>query len=180
MQRKIKQIGSSIVFIFVNYVVAYIPLWSVRKCFYKCLGMKIGRGSRIYMKCTVYKPWNITIGNNTTINEKCVLDGRGGLVIGDNSSVSIQSMIISASHKSKSKSFEYYESGVIIGNNVWLGARAIVLDGSVLNDASIISAGSVFKGVAEKDTIYAGIPAVVYKKRCLEEPYELCHSDFFR
>lgn len=176
----VKQMISSIIFLFLNYVVSYIPIWHIRKIFYMLFGMKIGKGSRIYMKCTVVDPWQIVIGENTVINEKCYLDGRGGLVIGSNTSISMQSIILTASHDRKSAGFNYYEGKVIIKDNVWLGARAIVLDNSIIENGCIIAAGSSFKGFTEAGYIYAGIPAKKTKERKLESLYELSYRDFFR
>lgn len=95
----IKRFVDAVLYIFYNYIVAYIPSWTLRKCFYILGGMKIGKGSRIYMKCKVRSPWNIRIGNNTIINEECYLDGRGSLIIGNNVSISYYTVIITASHE---------------------------------------------------------------------------------
>lgn len=176
----LKQIVYSLTFLFINYVVAYIPIWHIRKLFYLIFGMHIGRNSRIHMKCTVINPWGITIGTNTIINEQCFLDGRGGLVIGNDTSISVQSMILTASHDRRSRSFEYYESGVVIGNNVWMGARAMVLDNSKVEDGCIISAGSSLKGNTEAGYIYTGVPARKARARELEGPYTISYKNFFR
>lgn len=69
---------SNLVYIFCNYFVAYIPCWTVRKFFYRCLGMKLGRGTRINMRCVIMTPWKIKIGENTMINEYALIDGGGG------------------------------------------------------------------------------------------------------
>lgn len=61
-----------------NGIIAHIPSWNVRKLFYRMLGMKIGKHSRIMMNTTVMIPWRISIGENSTITEQCFLDGRGG------------------------------------------------------------------------------------------------------
>lgn len=175
-----KRVFYALSLLFLNCFVSYIPIWWVRRLLYKCTGLKIGSGSRIYMKCTLVQPWKITIGKNTIINEGCVLDGRGTLNIGDNCSISMQTMIISASHDRKSKEFAYYKKPVVIKNCVWTGVRAIILDGSILNDRSIISAGSVFKGIAEEEGIYVGVPASLQKKRGLKDNYTLQFTDYFR
>lgn len=180
MRKYLKQIVYSLVYIFLNYFVAYIPCWHIRKILYKLFGLKIGKGSRIYMKCTLINPWNIIIGDNTTVNEKCVLDGRGGLEIGSNTSISLQTMILSASHKRKSDTFEYCEGKVIIKDNVWIGARAIILDNSEIGAKALIAAGSTFKGIADEGYIYSGVPAEKKRSRELLGSYTLDYIDFFR
>lgn len=172
--------ANALVYIFLNYFVANIPIWSFRKAMYKLMGMKIGKGSRIYMKCIVQYPWNISIGKNSIINENCVLDGRGGLEIRDNVSISLFSTIITASHNSKSGEFEYVKGKVIIEDNVWIGTRSVILQGTILRDSCILAAASSLKGDTEKGFIYAGVPAKKTKNRKLEKKYNLEFKDYWR
>mgnify|MGYP000106572635 FL=1 len=176
----IKRIAESLIYIFLNYIVANIPCWEIRKIFYKIFGMKIGKHSRIYMKCIVRVPWRIKIGTHTVINENCYLDGRGGLEIGDNVSISFFSIIITASHNSKSENFEYIKEKTIICDSAWIGARATILQGSRLEQGCILAAGSSLKGETEAGYIYAGVPAVKMKDRGIKRVTISNHFDFFR
>ena len=49
-------------------------------------------------------------------------------------------------------------TGVAIGSNVFLGARAIVLKGAVIGDNSVIGAGSVVSGLIPANVVAAGNP----------------------
>lgn len=49
---------------------------------------------------------------------------------------------------------------VKIGDNVFIGARAMILPGTVIGDNCIIGAGSVVKGILENNMIYCGNPAL--------------------
>ena len=104
----IKTLAYDGLYVVINYFISYIPFWTIRKLLYKLCGLKIGRGSRINMRCILFEPWNISIGNNTIINEFCLLDGRGKLSIGDNCSISMYSIIYTASHYSNSIKFDSY------------------------------------------------------------------------
>lgn len=177
---RIKTIIASLIYLFANYIVAYIPSWTIRKVLYRCMGMKIGHGSRIYMKCIVRIPWRITIGNNTIINENCYLDGRGGITIGDNVSVSFFSFLISASHDSRSGNFKFVKDRITIKDNAWIGANAIILQGTTVEKACILAAGSTLKGNTEEGYIYAGIPAVKRRSRELQGIYTQHHIEYFR
>lgn len=46
-----------------------------------------------------------------------------------------------------------------VGNDVWIGARAIVRDGVTIGDGAIIGAGAVVVGDIEPYAIYGGVPA---------------------
>lgn len=48
---------------------------------------------------------------------------------------------------------------VIIGDNVWLGARAFISKGTVIPNGCVIGAMSfVSKSLEKENTIYAGVP----------------------
>ena len=159
-------------YVLCNYLVANIPCWHIRRVLYRLLGMKVGKGSRIMMKVTVTHPWKIRIGCNTVINEHCYLDGRGSLEIGDNVNVSIFSVLITGSHRTKSPEFEYYTEPIKINDGVWIAARSTVLNGCVLEKNCVISAGAVVmsRTKCEQNGIYVGVPAVYVRKRELEAP----------
>ena len=65
---------------------------------------------------------------------------------------------------SSSTSFDEY-SPINIGNDVWIGARAIVLDGVLIGDGAIIGAGSVVTKDVPAYAVVGGVPAKVLRYR---------------
>jgi acetyltransferase-like isoleucine patch superfamily enzyme len=59
-------------------------------------------------------------------------------------------------------------NGVLIGNNVWAGARCVFLPGTVIGDDAVIAAGSVVRGTVPAGEVWGGIPA--RKIRTIEGP----------
>ena len=57
------------------------------------------------------------------------------------------------------------ELPVIIGNDVWIGDRVMILPGVHIGDGSIIAAGAVVTHDVPEYSIVAGVPAKVIKKR---------------
>jgi len=75
----------------------------------------------------------------------------------------------------KNYEFEEYLS-VEIGNDVWIGARAIILDGIKIGDGAIIAANAVVTKDVPPYAIVGGIPAKVIKHRFKPEKIaELLH-----
>ena len=173
-------IHNDVEYIFLNYFVAYIPLWTVRRFLYKIFGMKIGKKSRIAMRAVVFKPRGIEIGERNVINEFVLLDGRSGLKIGNDNSISMFAKIYTGTHNSHSDSFEYRGGVTTLCDNCWIGTSAIVMPGSTVNDFAIISANSLFKGVAEEKGIYQGVPAVLIRNRGVTDKYQLSYLSFYR
>ncbi len=58
---------------------------------------------------------------------------------------------------------------VIIGNDVWIGANALLLSGTKIGDGAIVGAGSVVTKPVEPYAIAAGNPASTIKKRFDQE-----------
>ena len=57
------------------------------------------------------------------------------------------------------------EFNTVIGNDVWIGYRAIILNGVTVGDGAIIGAGAVVTKNVEPYSIVAGVPARVIRKR---------------
>jgi acetyltransferase-like isoleucine patch superfamily enzyme len=53
---------------------------------------------------------------------------------------------------------------VVIGDDVWIGANAIILKGVRIGDRAIIGAGAIVTRNVESDTVVAGNPARVVKQ----------------
>lgn len=61
---------------------------------------------------------------------------------------------------------------VTIGNDVWIGARAIVLDGASIGDGAIVAAGAVVAGEVPPYAVVSGVPAEVVRYRFDEATIE--------
>jgi len=60
-----------------------------------------------------------------------------------------------------------------IGNDVWIGARAIVLDGVRIGDGAIVAAGAVVAKDVAPYSIVGGVPAKEIRKRFDEKKIDL-------
>ena len=64
--------------------------------------------------------------------------------------------------------FEEYKQ-ILIGNDVWIGAGAIVLDGVKIGDGAIVAAGTVVTKDVPPYSIVGGVPAKIIKFRFSDE-----------
>ncbi len=60
------------------------------------------------------------------------------------------------------------QHNIVIGNDVWVGHAAIILEGTSIGNGAIIAAGSVVTKDVEPYTIVAGVPAKEIRKRFSE------------
>ncbi|GAA4459045.1 hypothetical protein GCM10023189_32190 [Nibrella saemangeumensis] len=68
----------------------------------------------------------------------------------------------------KNINFHEYKD-IFIGSDVWIGARAIVMDGVKINHGAVIAAGAVVTKDVPAYSIVGGVPAKVIKYRFPEE-----------
>jgi acetyltransferase-like isoleucine patch superfamily enzyme len=61
---------------------------------------------------------------------------------------------------------DFYKSlPVIVGNDVWIGYRSIIMDGVKIGDGAIVAAGAVVTKDVEPYTVVGGVPAKPIKRR---------------
>lgn len=90
---------------------------------------------------------SITIGNNVKIG--------GGVCIYDTDFHSLDPVIRRSSEDFKNRA----EKPVVIGNDVFIGAKSIILKGVTIGENSVIGAGSVVTKSVPANQIWAGNPA---------------------
>lgn len=82
--------------------------------------------------------------------------------IGENTKISFENMLITSTHDKDN--FKLVKARpIVIGKNVWITTRCIVLGGVTIGDNSIIGAGSVVTGDIPANCFAAGNPAKVVK-----------------
>lgn len=131
---------------------------------------QIGKGVTIHHSVYIRNPEKLRIDNNSNINHGCELYCRGGITIGSGTMIAYQAMIFSDSRTFMGKTplkhrKERTMLPVIIGSDVWIGARAIILPGVHIHDHAIVAAGAVVTNDVEPWAIVAGNPARIVKNR---------------
>eukprot|EP00127_Corallochytrium_limacisporum_P000568 Clim_evm7s19 gene=Clim_evmTU7s19 len=116
--------------------------------------------------------FNITVGKDFFMNfNGTILDGAR-VEIGDQFLAGPDVKIIAATHPTdpaiRASGLEFAKP-VTIGNNVWVGAGAIILPGVTVGDNAVIGAGAVVTKNVPDRTIVAGNPARIIREITAEE-----------
>ena len=102
----------------------------------------------------------IKIGNNTTIGYYIIIHAMGGVIIGDNVMISPNVHIYSQNHgiqKNKNMNIQkQMAKGILIENDVWIGANSVILDGVRIGIGVVVGAGSVVTKSIPDYEIWAG------------------------
>lgn len=108
----------------------------------------------------------IHIGDNTYLNYDCVLLDVCEITIGDRCQFGPRVQILTATHPVNAEERAAgWEAGdpVHIGDDVWIGAGAIVLAGVTVGSRSVIGAGAVVTRDVPPGVVVAGNPARVLR-----------------
>lgn len=169
----------AIKFYFINRLISKVPSFTVRHYFYKkILNYKIGINSSIHMDCFVTGE-NINLGDNVIINRRCYLDGRIGINFKNNISISPEVYILSLDHDPNDFKFATRGSIVTIEDDVWIGARALILPGVTIGKGAVIAAGSVVTKNVEPYKIVGGVPSRILSDRNKNLDYKCAYFPWF-
>ena len=111
----------------------------------------------------------LSIGNNSGLGVNCQIQGT--VSIGDNVMMGPDVLIYTTNHEFRCKDIPMRDQGyqpekpVSIGNDVWIGARAIILPGVHIGDGCVIGAGAVVTKDVPPYCVCAGNPAKAVKER---------------
>ncbi len=134
--------------------------------------LTLGRSSNISPNAVFSNPERITIGDRVRIGSRCHIwagHANGCIRIGDDCLFGPEVMVTAASYRYNDgapvTAQRMDEADVVIGNDVWLATRAMVLPGAVIGDGAIIAAGAIVKGEIPPYAIAAGQPARIVGTR---------------
>lgn len=111
----------------------------------------------------------IKIGRNSLVGEYSVIRGQGGVTIGDRVYTSPFTQIIAVNHVFDDPTRPFVDQGItaegiIIEDDVWLGAGAVITDGIRVGKGSVVAAGAVVTKDVPPHTVVAGVPARIIKE----------------
>jgi virginiamycin A acetyltransferase len=108
----------------------------------------------------------VVIGADCAINSGTVIYTGNGIRIGDAVLIAANCTLAPTNHafgdvgkRIRDQGFQPSRGGIVIEDDVWLGANVVVLDGAVIGKGCVVAAGAVVRGALEPYSIYAGAPA---------------------
>ena len=120
-------------------------------------GVYFGRGSQI------------SIGNNSMIGADAIIGSAAEVKIGSNVLMGPQVLIYTSNHGTSRgmpmRLQPLHFAPVTIGDDVWIGARCILLPGVTVGDGAVIAAGAVVTKDIPAYAVVAGVPARVLRFR---------------
>jgi acetyltransferase-like isoleucine patch superfamily enzyme len=103
----------------------------------------------------------VRLGRDVYVGRGCQLVAYAGLTVGDRCRFGERVSVHDEDHAPGGHG--YLVTPVAIGDDVWLGAGAVVLRGSTIGDGAVVAAGAVVRGHVPARSVVGGVPARVLR-----------------
>jgi len=165
----------------------------LRRLFYSYRFNQLGDNATLGRGLLLYEAHNISIGMNFSARRNCILGAingqllignhvsiaenvtinaseQGKIVLGDYVLIAPNSVLRSSDHVISSVNNPIREQGhtggeIIVQDDVWIGANAVVVANVHIGKGAVIGAGAVVTKDVEPYAIVGGVPAKFIKKR---------------
>jgi maltose O-acetyltransferase len=139
----------------------------------KYIFTKTGRSFNVEKNAYFGYGRNLSIGEHSGIGKNMQIVGTeqgGRLDIGDDVMIGADVIVYLITHKHDRTDIPIDRQGtttstVMIGDDVWIGTRTIIMPGITIGDHAIVGAGSIVTRDVPAWAVAAGAPAVVKKYR---------------
>ncbi|WP_183094899.1 acyltransferase [Nocardioides stalactiti] len=108
---------------------------------------------------------DVVIGDDVVINSGCVLYTGNGITIGNAVAIAANCVLAPANHQYddpdvliRDQGFRASKGGIVIEDDVWIGAGCVILDGAVIGRGAVIGAMTLVRGEVPPYAVAAGNP----------------------
>jgi acetyltransferase-like isoleucine patch superfamily enzyme len=131
------------------------------------------QGCWLWPEDTEHDGIRIRIGSGNYFNRGVMIDACGYVEIGDKNMFGPDIYITDSNHtfgKGISPKHAPMQKGLVkIGNQCWIGAKAIILRNVELGDGCVVGAGAVVTRSFFHGSVIAGVPATMIRSQSLQE-----------
>jgi acetyltransferase-like isoleucine patch superfamily enzyme len=122
-------------------------------------GVVIGRDSGVYNGTffDLGPDGFVEVGNNCTL-VGAIFSTNGSVVIHDYAFIAHEVLIADHDFATPAPGAPPREPNMVIGENAWIGARAVLLSGARIGRDAVVGAGTIVDGVVPDGAIVAGSP----------------------
>lgn len=146
---------------------------AIRQAYWKYRFKECGHNFVCCSGVKIHSAKKVSIGNDVRIGENSYLNASGGLVIRNNVKFGPQVFIWTSNHNYFSPKKLPFDNisihkQVIINDNVWLGAKSIIIPGVEIGEGAVVAMGSVVTKNVPACAVVGGNPAKILKYRDIE------------
>ncbi|GAB4187465.1 MAG: colanic acid biosynthesis acetyltransferase WcaF [Phycisphaeraceae bacterium] len=136
-----------------------------RRFWLKLFGAKVGKLSGIRPTTRIVHPWLLTLKDFAMLGDHVTVYNLGPVIVGEHSVVSQNTHLCAGTHDYTKPELPLVRSPITIGNGVWVCADAFIGPGVTIGDNVVVGARAVVVKDVEPGVVVAGNPAKVVKPR---------------
>jgi acetyltransferase-like isoleucine patch superfamily enzyme len=135
---------------------------------YRPFFRRVGADFSLCDGTTIENLEEIEIGDRVSINQACYVCGYGGLVIGNDVMIANGCVLMPPNHNVGDLSVPMRDQGVtarpiVIEDDVWIGANAVILGGVRIGRGAVVGAGAVLRRDLPPYALALGNPATILR-----------------
>ncbi|MBI1191266.1 MAG: putative colanic acid biosynthesis acetyltransferase [Tepidisphaera sp.] len=134
----------------------------------RLFGCKISGTPFVHPASIIKIPWQLTLEDQCAIGAYTEIYNLGHVTLKRGCTVAQYTYVCGGTHDLSDPVLPLQVADIVIGEEVFIGAKAIILPGVIIGDGAVLGAGSVTSKDLEPWTIYAGNPARPIKKRKMD------------
>lgn len=135
----------------------------------RLFGAKIHGCPFIFPSAKIYAPFNLELFDRACVGPSVNVYNLGKVIVRENSVISQETMLCGGTHDLSLSTLPLLVGDIELGEEVFVGARAIILPGINIGSGAVVGAGAVVTKDVEPWAIVAGNPAKFIKKRVLKD-----------
>jgi acetyltransferase-like isoleucine patch superfamily enzyme len=146
----------------------------MRHSILKCLASSVGGFSWIQPRVTIVHSSRFSVGSFLGVNSGTYINAIGGITLGNHVLIGSNVTISSGRHPIEGThppvfARETIPLPIVIEDDVWIGAGAVIMPGIRLRKGTVVGANAVVTKDTEEFTVVVGAPARAIKKRLLPD-----------
>jgi len=128
-------------------------------------GARLGPKARFRRTVRIDRPWNLAVGELAAVGDGAALRACRPLTIGDRAVVSQMAVVTTECRDAGRPGFPRRAEPIVIENDCWIAADALVLPGSIIRAGAVVGARCLAEGELPAWQVAVGDPAVPRRRR---------------
>ena len=121
---------------------------------------RAGSQVRLRMPVVIYAPEQLEFGDQVDVGEFTHIRANGGIRIGSRVLIAANVTITTRAHPVELPRWSVTKDApIVIEDDVWIGAGAVLLPGVTIGKGAVVAAGAVVTASVDPFTVVAGVPA---------------------
>ena len=135
----------------------------------KLFGAKISGQPFVFPSSKIFAPWLLTLGHKSCLGPHSEVYNLGPVILEERVTISQYSYLCNGTHDLSLENMPLMIGKMVIGNNVFIGAKSLLLPVIKIGRYAVVGAGAVVARNVDEYDIVAGNPATFIKRRIINK-----------